>query len=182
MTAASLTGTPRSSLDSPARPPQAHNFRDCLGRFATGVTVVTFDGVSDDGTSKRHGLTVNSFTSVSMQPPLVLVSIQRSVQAHTLLVDRPFTVNVLGAEQRDVALHFAGKPNAEPAWVEGQHAPRLSGTASWFECTPWEKYNGGDHTLFLGKVEHLDYRRGDCLGFVDGNFFTIPELTTSTNP
>lgn len=157
------------------QPTAAQFFRSSLGRFATGVTVVTFDGVVD-GELKRHGLTVNSFTSVSMDPPLVLVSIQQSVRAHPILVGRPFTVNVLGAEQRDTALHFAGRPNDDPLWVEGAHAPRLAGAASWFECTPWARYDGGDHSLFVGKVEDFDHRRGDCLGFVDGGFVTIPDV------
>jgi flavin reductase len=155
---------------------QKQVLRGCLGRFATGVAVVTFDGFAD-GTAKRHGLTVNSFTSVSLDPPMVLVAIQRSVRAHALLTGRPFTVNVLGAEQRDIAMHFAGRPNTEPAWIEGAHAPRLAGPASWFECTPWTEHDGGDHTLFLGKVEHFGHRPGDCLGFADGTFLTIPDST-----
>ncbi|TWH18696.1 flavin reductase family protein [Prauserella rugosa] len=160
--------TAAAAYEDPAELAQV--LRGCLGRFATGVAVVTFDGVS-----KRHGLTVNSFTSVSLDPPLVLVAIQRSVRAHALLSGRPFTVNVLGADQRDVAMHFAGKPNLEPDWVEGAYAPRLAGPASWFECTPWAEHDGGDHTLFLGRVEHFGHRRGDCLAFVDGGFVTIPE-------
>ncbi|WP_409184611.1 flavin reductase family protein [Amycolatopsis sp. VS8301801F10] len=156
--------------DFPRLPAQ---FRGCLGRFATGVAVVTFDGVDSTGAAKRHGLTVNSFTSVSLDPPLVLVAIQRSVRAHALLAGRPFTVNVLGAEQRAVALHFAGKPAVEPEWVEGEYAPRLANTAAWFECTPWKEYDGGDHTLFVGAVERFSQRDGACLGFVDGSFVTI---------
>ncbi|MER5390404.1 flavin reductase family protein [Saccharopolyspora sp. NPDC002686] len=166
----------RLSTESRRRLP-AQQFRGCLGRFATGVAVVTFDGLDGTGATKRHGLTVNSFTSVSMDPPLVLVAIQRSVRAHGLLAGRPFTVNVLGAEQRDVAMHFAGKPNVEPVWTEGEHAPRLANAAAWFECTPWAEYDGGDHTLFLGGVESFDHRRGDCLGFVDGSFVTIATAT-----
>lgn len=173
MTAPSRNENTRPATDAPSRPLK-QVLRGCLGRFATGVVVVTFDGL-DHGATKRHGLTVNSFTSVSLDPPLVLVAIQRSVRAHSLLAGRPFTVNVLGAEQRDLAMHFAGKPNAEPEWIEGAHAPRLTGPASWFECTPWAEHDGGDHTLFLGEVENSDYRRGDCLGFVDGGFITIPE-------
>lgn len=153
-------------------PPTPH-LRGGFGRFATGVAVVTFDGTDADGTTKRHGLTVNSFTSVSMDPPLVLISIQRNVRAHALLTGNPFTVNVLGAEQRDLAMHFAGRPNQEPHWIEGSHAPRLADTASWFTCTPWAEYDGGDHTLFVGRVEDFGYRTGDCLGFLDGGFVTV---------
>lgn len=150
--------------------PKQHHFRGSLGRFATGVAVVTFDGPSG-----RHGITVNSFTSVSMEPPLVLVSIARTTRAHDELEGRPFTVNVLGAEQEAIASHFAGKPNAEPLWVEGETAPRLSGVLSYFQCTPWAAYDGGDHTLFLGEVQQFDYRAGDALGFVNGRYTPIPE-------
>jgi flavin reductase len=157
---------PESSLYRPLQ----HYLRSSLGRFATGVAVVTFDAPG-----RRHGLTVNSFTSASMDPPLVLVSIQRSVRAHDLLRDRSFTVNVLGAEQQQLAMHFAGKPALEPAWVEGEHAPRLAGVLSYFECTPWAQYDAGDHTLFLGEIATFDYRSGDALGFVDGRFIAVPE-------
>ncbi|MCI0140552.1 flavin reductase family protein [Arthrobacter bambusae] len=150
--------------------PRAHHFRGSLGRFATGVAIVTFDGVS-----KRHGITVNSFTSVSMEPPLVLVSIARNTKAHDELAGRPFTVNILGAEQKQLALHFAGRPGPEPHWVEGDIAPRLSNVLAYFECTPWAAYDGGDHTLYLGQVVDFNYRSGDALAFANSSFTTIPE-------
>lgn len=150
--------------------PHAQHFRGSLGRFATGVAVVTFD--TDEG---PHGITVNSFTSVSLTPPLVLVSIAKTTRSHDQLAGCPFTVNVLGAEQRALASNFAGKPTGEPRWVEGTVAPRLSGVLSFFECTPWAAYDGGDHTLYLGEVINFDYRAGDALGFVNGQFTTIPE-------
>lgn len=158
---------PRSFSTMPAR---AHHFRGSLGRFATGVAIVTFDGVN-----KRHGITVNSFTSVSMDPPLVLVSIAKTTKAHDELAERPFTVNILGAEQQALALHFAGKPGQEPLWVEGQVAPRLSNVLAFFECTPWAAYPGGDHTLYLGEVVDFNYRNGDALAFANSRFTTIPE-------
>ena len=161
--------------DSQLYRPREHYFRGSLGRFATGVAIVTFDAARPDGTVKRHGITVNSFTSVSMDPPLVLVSIARSAKAHDDLAGRPFTVNVLGAEQQKLASHFAGRPNDEPQFVEGEVAPRLAGVLSWFECMPWADYDGGDHTLYLGQVVHFDYRTGDALGFVNGRFTAIPE-------
>lgn len=148
----------------------AHRFRGSLGRFATGVAIVTFDGVT-----KRHGITINSFTSVSMEPPLVLVSIARTAKAHDELAGRPFTVNILGAEQRQLALHFAGSPGPEPRWVEGATVPRLAGVLAYFECKPWAEYDGGDHTLYLGEVVDFNYRDGDALAFANGTFTTIPE-------
>ena len=106
------------------------------GRFATGVAIVTFDGVT-----KRHGITVNSFTSVSMDPPLVLVSIARTAKAHDELAGRPFTVNILGAEQRQLAMHFAGRPGPEPLWVEG--GPRRGSPM----CSPTLNARRGRRTM-----------------------------------
>lgn len=165
--------------ESPLYRPPAHFLRGCLGRFATGVAVVSFaePGGGPTGTRKYRGVTVNSFTSVSIDPPLILVALQRAVPSHDLLQGRCFTVNVLGAEQRDFAVHFAGRPrpSLQPAWTEGEHAPRLGGSLCYFECTPWAEYDGGDHTLFLGEVRHFDYRDGDVLGFVNGQFTLIPQ-------
>ncbi|MFG6280097.1 flavin reductase family protein [Microbacterium sp. 5K110] len=155
--------------------PTAHFFRGGLGRFATGVAVVTFDTVDAAGDPLRHGITVNSFTSVSMDPPLVLVSIQRTVRTHEMLHDTLFTINILGAEQQGLALTFAGRPQVEPVWEDGHRAPRLAGVLSWFECEPWAEYDGGDHTLFVGKVADFGYRAGDALGFVNGQFTTVHE-------
>lgn len=164
-----------ASVPTPSRilrtmPQRAHHFRGSLGRFATGVAIVTFDGVN-----KRHGITVNSFTSVSMEPPLVLVSIAKTTTAHNELAERPFTVNILGAEQQALAMHFAGKPGQDPLWVEGQVAPRLSNVLAFFECKPWTAYPGGDHTLYLGEVVDFNYRNGDALAFANSRFTTIPE-------
>lgn len=156
--------------DSPLFRSEQHFFRGGLGRFATGVAVVTFE--ADD---LRYGITINSFTSVSMDPPLILVSVARTAKSHDLLIDRPFSVNILGAEQESVAWQFAGRPNHEPAWIEGAVAPRLAGTLSWFECRPWAHYDGGDHTLFLGEVVTFDYRKGDYLGFITGKFVKITD-------
>lgn len=154
--------------------PRAHHFRGSLGRFATGVAIVTFDAGAGDS-RRRYGITVNSFTSVSMEPPLVLVSIARASRAHDELSGKPFCVNILGAEQKQLALHFAGRPGPEPLWVEGAVAPRLGMVLAWFECTPWAAYDGGDHTLFVGEVVDFNYRSGDALAFANSTFTTIPE-------
>jgi flavin reductase (DIM6/NTAB) family NADH-FMN oxidoreductase RutF len=157
----------------PAVDPQAARrsaLRSCLGRFATGVAVVRFD--SDHA---RHGITVNSFTSVSLDPPLVLVSVDRCARSHDLLHERAFTVNVLGAEQEALARRFAGGADIEPVWVEGDHAPRLAGVLAHLECTPWRAYDGGDHTLFLGEIVGFDFRDGDALAYHTSRFTTVAE-------
>jgi flavin reductase len=146
------------------------SLRGCLGRFATGVAVVSFD--AEHG---RHGITVNSFTSVSIEPPLILVSVARDARSHDLLRDRCFCVNVLGAEQEAIARRFAGGAETELAWLEGEHAPRLAGVLAHLECTPWRAYDGGDHTLFLGEVAGFDYRDGDALAYHTSRFHTIAE-------
>lgn len=146
--------------------------RSAFGRFATGVTVVTFDGPE-----QRHGMTANSFSSVSVDPPLVVVNVDRKTNAHDALSGRPFTINVLGAEQNDLALHFAGRPNCDPQWIEGDVAPRLARTLAYFECTPWAAYDGGDHTMYVGEVAGFNYRDGDALGFSNSRFTVIPETS-----
>ncbi|MER7082045.1 NADH-FMN oxidoreductase RutF, flavin reductase (DIM6/NTAB) family [Saccharopolyspora antimicrobica] len=156
--------TARSPADTQRR------LRSCLGRFATGVTVITFDGPSG-----RHGFTANSFTGVSMDPPLVLVSVANAAKAHRELPERPFTVNVLGAEQQALALHFAGRPQAEPAWDDTGSAPKLVGALAHLECRPWRTCEAGDHTLHIGEVVDFDYRGGDLLGFANSRFTTITE-------
>jgi flavin reductase (DIM6/NTAB) family NADH-FMN oxidoreductase RutF len=146
------------------------SLRSCLGRFATGVVVVTFDG--PDG---PRGITVNSFTSVSMEPPLVLVSVARRARSHDALRGRPFCVNVLGAEQESLARQFAGTGEGLAAWVDAAAVPRLAGVLAHLECRPWRDYDGGDHTLFLGEVADFDYRDGAALGFHTSGFTAIAD-------
>lgn len=154
-----------------AAPDLARALRSCLGRFATGVCVITFD--AQDG---PRGLTLNSFTSVSMDPPLVLISIARTARSHDVLVDRPFCVNVLGAEQQSLAQCFAGGPPESIAWVQRPDlAPRLPGVLAHLACRPYRAYDGGDHTLFLGEVVDFDYRSGDALGYHAGGYTHIGE-------
>ncbi len=127
----------------------ARELRNTLGNFATGVTVLTYQ--SGDS---FYGVTVNSFTSVSMDPPLVLVSLTRKSRALTYLLERPFAINVLGDAQLQTALQFAGKPqDGYPIeWITNDGAPRISGSLAHFQCTPWAGYDGGDHILVLGRV------------------------------
>jgi flavin reductase (DIM6/NTAB) family NADH-FMN oxidoreductase RutF len=145
--------------------------RNCLGHFATGVTVVTLE---HDG--NPHGATVNAFAAVSLDPPLVLVSLDHSTKACRFLGDTVFTVNVLRREQDDLALLFSGRPTrAEVRWAprNGTLAPRLLNTLAYLACTPWRSYDGGDHTLFLGKVEEFAYFGGEPLLFYRGRFGRI---------
>lgn len=149
-------------------PVDARELRRCLGHFATGVTVITCDG--DD---KPHGATVNAFSAVSLDPPLVLVSLDRKSKISKYLDGAPFTVNVLTEPQREIALHFAGKPmTGTPEWQRPDPplAPHLAGSLATISCTPWCHYDGGDHVLYLGKVADFEVTGGDPLVFYLGGF------------
>ncbi|MBM7095320.1 flavin reductase [Bacillus sp. H-16] len=141
--------------------------RNCFGHFATGVTVVTWK--KED---QFHGITVNSFTSVSLDPPLLLVSIDKRAKACSMLEDHPFTVNILAGDQESIAWQFAGRPQEGLTidWEETDHGPKIKGALATFECRPWQGYEGGDHILYIGEVTDYTYDEGTPLMFYKGQF------------
>jgi len=146
--------------------------RSAFGRFATGVTVVTY---WSDGEAK--GFTVNSFTSVSLDPPLVLVSVGQHAQAITRMRDVPFAINILCEEQRGHAFHFSGRPQEglELGWSgEAGGAPSIDGSMAVFQCEPWQTVEAGDHDLFIGRVTSFvsDPELSPLL-FLDGRFSAL---------
>jgi flavin reductase (DIM6/NTAB) family NADH-FMN oxidoreductase RutF len=150
----------------------SYELRSCLSCFGTGVTVVTVAGPDEP-----RGITVNAFSSVSLDPPLVMISINKLARSHDLLVDCPFAVNILSSDQERLALNFAGRhqPGLVVPWKDGAYAPYLGGSLAHLECTPYGRYGGGDHTLFLGEVRAFSYRRGDALGYFRTKFARLPE-------
>ena len=148
----------------------SRHLQNSLARFATGLAVVTVGG--DDG---PLGGIVRSFASVSEEPPLVMVAVAKSCRAHDALAGRPFSVNVLGADDRQLAAYFSDAETKSPDWVHGDYAPRVRGGLAHVECTPWAAYDAGDQTLFVGLVEDFDYRHGDGLGLVDQRYVVFPE-------
>jgi flavin reductase (DIM6/NTAB) family NADH-FMN oxidoreductase RutF len=152
------------SLDS-------RELRTCLGHFATGVTVVTCQGEA-----APHGATVNAFTAVSLDPPLVQVNLDRRSRAARFLPGQPFTVNILALDQLELAFHFAGRPEGEKVvWLEGGLAPALAGCAANITCRPWRTYDGGDHILVLGEVADIQSNGRDPLLFHRGRFHAVGE-------
>lgn len=145
-------------------------FRDCVGRFATGVTIITSE--TETGT---HGFTANSFTSISLDPMLVLVSVGRHAKAIEVLQDNNFIVNILRKDQKDAAMHFAGKTmDKEPfEWEGGRLGKRIKNALAYIECKPWQSYDGGDHIIFLGEVKHFESIEGEPLAFYRGQFTEI---------
>jgi len=146
-------------------------FRDAVGAFATGVTVVTAAGPGGPA-----GLTTNAFSSLSLDPPLVLVCFDNA--SRTLPVVREagrFAVIVLRAGQEDVAAVFASKRVAADKFAEVTHAeahglPVLDGALAWLACDLRDAVAGGDHTIGVGAVTAVHVEDGDPLIFFRGTF------------
>jgi flavin reductase (DIM6/NTAB) family NADH-FMN oxidoreductase RutF len=132
------------------------NFRNALGQFATGVTVMT--GLSPSG--ERFGITVTSFNSLSLDPPLILWSLGREGGSFACFqTGTPFAVNVLSAGQRHMAERFArvGIPKFEGVKTENglEGVPLIAGASAYFECVVEARYPGGDHDIIVGRVRRL---------------------------
>ena len=136
-------------------PIDASHYRKIIGSFATGVTVVTMR--SDSG---YHGFTANAVTSVSLDPILLLVCVEKKAVAHSELTKAgTFAVNILRREQEDWSNLFAksGPPEAEslrgvPTRDGSTGAPVIEGVLAHLECEVADRLDGGDHTIFLGRV------------------------------
>ncbi|MBU5267170.1 flavin reductase family protein [Virgibacillus proomii] len=143
--------------------------RNCFGHFATGVCVVTWKDDNDN----RKGITINSFTSVSLHPPLVLISIKKQSKSLNSLKKQKFIVNILSAEQKEYALYFA-RQSQEDLVIDWQKdsdiGPKLNNAVATMECTSWAEYEGGDHLLLLGQVVTFSYNENECLLFHKGKF------------
>jgi len=152
----------------------SRTMRNVCGLFATGITVITAGG------DMPHGMTANAFTSVSLDPPLVLVCVDRDARLHeSILAAKSFAVSVLGAGQADLAKHFADR--SRPAglaqfdsteWDAGPRtgAPLIREALAHVECALWRVYHGGDHWIVLGRVLEAGGTPGDALLFFDGGF------------
>jgi flavin reductase (DIM6/NTAB) family NADH-FMN oxidoreductase RutF len=159
-----------------ARPPEfsGPEFRKALGMFATGVTIVT--ARTADGT--LVGLTANSFNSVSISPPLVLWSLSRSAGSMPhLSTGSHYAINILAADQRELAERFATKGAERWAGVDFTEgvggAPLLTGAAATFECFNRSRYEEGDHVIFVGEVERCMHRASATpLLYHGGRFYT----------
>jgi flavin reductase (DIM6/NTAB) family NADH-FMN oxidoreductase RutF len=147
--------------------------RDAFGSFMTGVTVVT--ALSRDG--RPLGFTANSFSSVSLDPPLLLVSAARSSRHYETYRRVPsFAVNVLSEDQKDISNTFA-RPVADRfgtvAWRPGPHgSPILEGASAWFDCSMHRVVEAGDHAILIGRVEAFDSTGRPGLGYYRGGYLT----------
>jgi flavin reductase (DIM6/NTAB) family NADH-FMN oxidoreductase RutF len=132
--------------------------RDALGSFATGVTVVT----CVDGDGRPFGLTVNSFTSVSLDPPLLLVCIAKRARCAPALIGADsFAVNVLQTRQQPASIRFSTRDEdrfGTTPWTTGETgSPLLTEALAVFECERHAVYDGGDHDILLGRVTRASF-------------------------
>lgn len=154
----------------------ASSFRQAAGRFATGVTVVTTGSVD-----RPHGMTANSFTSVSLEPPLVLVCVGTQRETHDRIArEGQFGVSVLSARQQAVSEFFAGRLDRLPDGAVQLRAgktgvPLIEGALAHFECSVLAAYPGGDHTIFVARVEEAQtHGDGAPLVFFGGRYRELP--------
>ncbi len=164
------------------KPLDPREFRSALGCFATGVCIMTTR--RPDG--KREGLTCNSFSSVSLTPPMVLWSLSRKANSVAAFVDAEFfAVNVLAAEQQEISTHFAR--SAEDKFTVIEHlltdglgsVPLIEGCVARFECRNQFQNYGGDHIVFIGTVERFAYWDRPPLIFHRGRY---GNLTSPSEP
>lgn len=150
--------------------------RNLLGQFATGVTVITTH--TADG--RNVGMTANSFSSVSLDPPLVLWSIARNAPSLAdFLACKHFAINVLGVDQHDLSGRFA-RPSPDKfsgvAFKTGEAGvPLLEGVIATLVCRNVTQYEGGDHLIFLGQIEHYRHGAGEPLVFHAGQYRVAAE-------
>lgn len=159
-------------------PLDQETFRHAMGCFATGVTVITVDYEGE-----VQGMTANAFSSVSMDPLLVLVCVAQQARTHAHLHSRKrFGINVLAEDQRAVSEHYA-QPDRDPARAEQEAGARfdftahgtpvLHGALAYLECRLQSAQDAGDHTIFIAEVEDVVVRDGKPLLFFQGDYRAI---------
>ncbi len=155
--------TVSDSVDYAAAAVDPLRFRGAVSRFATGIAVVSCR--DDDG--QPHGMTINSFTSISLDPATVLVSIKPG-KTHRLISRRGwYGISILQQEQEGFSAHFAGRPQPAlvPDFVDRGRVPTLRDSLAWFECEVTNLIQVHDHTLFVARVVACDSVDGAPLMF-----------------
>ena len=149
--------------------------RRVMGHFATGVTVIT----TRDKEGTPHGLTANAFLSLSLNPPLVLISVDKLAQCYGCFeCDNVFTVNFLSEEQEEISRRFATKgidKFADLPWREGANgAAILEGVLAYVECRITQCHDGGDHTIVVGEIVNASASGDRPLLFFKGKYQRLP--------
>jgi flavin reductase (DIM6/NTAB) family NADH-FMN oxidoreductase RutF len=152
----------------------ARVLRTMMGHFATGVTVIT----TRDKNGQNYGITANAFTSVSLNPPLALVCIDKNAQCYRCFQEaKLFAVNILGREQQEISQRFATKGINKfegISWHLGESGvPILDGVMASVECKVVERFEGGDHTIYLAEITGGSVSNGDPLLFYKGKYHRL---------
>jgi flavin reductase (DIM6/NTAB) family NADH-FMN oxidoreductase RutF len=158
-------------------PVSQDDFRNALSQFASGVTVVS----TKDAAGKLHGITVSAFCSVSLDPPMVLICIEKSTVSHYAFEESGvFVVNILRDSQSSASERFAAPFTDKFGDVEFdigiEGVPVLNDALASLECRLTFSYHGGDHSIFVAQVENVIVRDGDPLVYFRGEYGTIPDL------
>ncbi|MGA7616563.1 MAG: flavin reductase family protein [Thermoanaerobaculia bacterium] len=145
-------------------------FRQALGHFASGVTVVT-----TEAEGVRHGMTVSAFCSLSLEPPLVLICIDKDASLHPVITSAAnFAVNVLSADQDLHSRRFASRGDEKFEGIATHPgtlgAPLLDGALARIECRVHDRFDGGDHSIVVGEVVHAEIEEGDPLIYFRGGY------------
>ena len=155
-------------------PPTKDDFRKAMGRFATGVTVIT---TGADG--EVHGMTANAVTSVSLEPMMLLLCVDKDADSHELLSRAGvFAVNILSDNQQEISNRFAIKDDADTHGLDGvphtigkTGAPILEGALAYLDCRTVTEQEAGDHTIFIGEVVDAGFEDdGSPLLFYSGQY------------
>ena len=149
----------------------ADDFRKVLGHFASGVTVLT----TCDADTRPTGLTASAFSSVSLDPPLVLICVDHKSQSYPAIKERGcFAVNILGVEQQAISRKFASsrldKFEGVPHVISDLGLPLIEGAIAQLECTTVSAHVAGDHTIFVGRVERARVASGEPLLYFCGQY------------
>lgn len=155
-------------------PKDTRALRDAFGAFMTGVTIVTTNGPDGEPT----GLTANSFTSVSLDPPLLLVCVRgRSRTLSEIRRNGGFAVNILAEGQETLSNQFARPTPDRFEGVEWTHGPLggaiLPDVCGWFDCALHDEVAAGDHIILIGRVEGFNHRDVAPLGYSRGGYFSL---------
>jgi len=150
---------------------QSADYRQALGTFATGVTVVT----AMSATGELAGLTANSFTSVSLDPPLILWCLGNTSDNLAVFQSAPyFAVNILATDQKEISNHFAKRQKDKFVSMHYRTgkggAPLLDGCVTWLQCRMIARHEVGDHHVFIGEVEHLETTGRETLLYHQGSY------------
>ena len=152
-------------------PIEKNELRRVMGHFATGVTIIT----TFNKEGKLTGLTANAVSSLSLEPPLLVICVDKKAESYSCFDEsKAFTVNILADDQEALSRRFAvsgGEKFEGVAYRRGANgAPILNGALAYLECKLYAAYDGGDHTIYLGEIEEAETREARPLLFFRGGY------------